>query len=685
MKFALWSLVAAASAPLFASAAPPFLFQGAQRGAAAQVSFESPEPAAAAHRVQDLSVDDFQAVQHAIKDSFEHAVDNAKHLIQDTFGLVDDEVDADEFPRPHFPSHPLPPPVIDLKEYTIYEIVNASLEHHHHHHRRCGHSEDADLADAEEAERHLNDESGRKIRKGLAAAFFSHAYGEDEGEHKPDPSRLPFHRLAWLANFSTEAGDLLKQKGPITLLAPDDAALTPPHREHHGEHFGPPGRRSKGPRGDHDRPAPRHAEEGEHDPLRGAFSEAAPHPFHSKAFSPESLAALASDNGDDDEDKERRREIFKKLIAIVAKYHIIPEAAEAQDLVDRATLPTLLTDERVRVSPSFSGFPFPHPTLKFNVYAEKRGPTILAKNGVIHLISAPLLPPFTPLNQAFLTPQYFAALTNAVQKAGLAPALVPQHSYDAESEIDAEVPPLVSELIQELVAEKGLNEYTLFAPSNWAFGRLPYPILAFLHSPFPISQKVLKYLLAYHVVPGVTFYSDFYKNNSSIAGAALSVREEVDVEIAIDLPLEGPHPPPPPHWPGHEPSQRGNITHYVLPTLLTESNKNATLRVDVISYRFAGKGPIRRSIVVLPAHHPHHHHDEHDKERFGGGPRDGPLHPHPVKVAFNDVPARKGAIQVLGRDLLLPPPPPHHDESGLSGMNAFEAKQIRKALRQMRI
>lgn len=263
MKIALWSLAAAASAPLLASAAPPFVLQNGQPGAAALFDEAASSAEPAVHRVQDLTVDEFQAVQHALKDSLERAVDSATHLIQDTFGLAaadddDEPVSGNELPRPHFPSHPLPPPVIDLKEYTVFEIVNASLEHHHH---RCGHHRGDSEPDAEE-EHHM---VRRKIRKGLAALFRPTEGGDHDGdEHKPDPSHLPLHRLAWLANFSSEAGDLLKQDGPITLLAPDDAALTPPHRGHgrggHHAHSAPPGRRPDGPPG---RRGPRRVPKGE--------------------------------------------------------------------------------------------------------------------------------------------------------------------------------------------------------------------------------------------------------------------------------------------------------------------------------------------------------------------------------------------------------------------------------------
>mgnify|MGYP001564940720 FL=1 len=47
--------------------------------------------------------------------------------------------------------------------------------------------------------------------------------------HEPKAwPHLPLHRLGWLVNRSSEAQEALAKKD-ITLLAPDDAALTPPH------------------------------------------------------------------------------------------------------------------------------------------------------------------------------------------------------------------------------------------------------------------------------------------------------------------------------------------------------------------------------------------------------------------------------------------------------------------------
>lgn len=89
--------------------------------------------------------------------------------------------------------------------------------------------------------------------------------------------------------------------------------------------------------------------------------------------------------------------------------------------------------------------------------------------GYIHLISAPLLPPLTPLNTAFLFPQIFSTLTSGVQKIGLDKVLLPSSSVDQE--LGSDGTSMVQELIDELVKEQG-GQFTVFAPTNLAFDKL---------------------------------------------------------------------------------------------------------------------------------------------------------------------------------------------------------------------
>lgn len=132
-----------------------------------------------------------------------------------------------------------------------------------------------------------------------------------------------------------------------------------------------------------------------------------------------------------------------------------------------------------------------------------------------------------------------------------------------------------------------------------------FKTVAFLHSPFLISRRVLKYILAYHIVPNVSFFSDYSSNSTALAPYKIGQSFNLD----------------------------SNITHYELPTLLSASgyNDNATLLVDVISYKsLGGKGPIKRDVIILP-----HKGEENDR-------KDSKV----VAVWKADAPARHGAIHV---------------------------------------
>lgn len=63
------------------------------------------------------------------------------------------------------------------------------------------------------------------------------------------------------------------------------------------------------------------------------------------------------------------------------------------------------------------------------------------------------------------------------------------------------------------------NHYggTVFAPSNFAFQKLPTKITAFLFSSY--GTKYLKALLQYHIVANQTLYSDAYYAADSVGEA----------------------------------------------------------------------------------------------------------------------------------------------------------------------
>lgn len=193
---------------------------------------------------------------------------------------------------------------------------------------------------------------------------------------------------------------------------------------------------------------------------------------------------------EDDKDRERRREIIHKIITYILSYHTLPTVESAHDLVDKATVATELESSRIKVQPAWALFPHPYPTIKFNGYVYKRGrkwfescltytlltdmllasATIKAKNGVIHLVGAPLLPPLSPLNGVFLFPTATSTFTSDLQRLGLTEGLLPEMPHeDAEDNEDLHA------MAQELLKEHGKDAktYTLFVPGNFAFNRLP--------------------------------------------------------------------------------------------------------------------------------------------------------------------------------------------------------------------
>ncbi|KAM0787737.1 hypothetical protein ACM66B_003794 [Microbotryomycetes sp. NB124-2] len=595
--------------------------------------------------------------------------------------------------RPHLPLPPHHPPLeIDLSHLTIADILKQALVKHDDHHD--GHHD------------HDDDED--------AAAWRAIA-------HSPDAKHLPLHKLAWAVNISADAQKALA-KDKITLLAPTDRAIG-----------GPPPRHRR-PHPDFDGPSTEFdAEIDIEEDAIGHFNpfEAMLRPEHWPVEHP--FVANFDDKGHDDNDddeRKRRREIFAKIVTYILEYHTLPSVHDAADLVDRSTVATSIDSSRLKVEGALALLPHPYSTVKFNGYAYKNGPTIKAKNGLIHLLGAPLFPPLSPVNQAFLLPFFYSTLTSDLQKVGLADALTPhmRHLDDGDDK-SWSVDDLALEMVKEHTG-KDAPTFTVFAPGNLAFDRLGPKILAFLHLPFPFSKAVLKYILSYHVVPDIAFFSDHVQNDTKLASGVKAVETDVpvprywllpedqfEVERAEEWspprmprprfprrpmpgfprappppppPGRGEHAPPPPppgrgeHAPPPPPPGRGehappgrshdgpphhhraNVTHYNLPTVLsaTGKNENATLHVAVVSYRPWGKGHVKRSIIVFPAHDGYERpYDEaffDGPRRRGGCGRGGPHRPRPVRVAYTDVPARNGAIQHL-TEVLRPPMPRHHD------------------------
>ena len=134
-----------------------------------------------------------------------------------------------------------------------------------------------------------------------------------------------------------------------------------------------------------------------------------------------------------------------------------------------------------------------------------------------------------------------------------------------------------------------------------AFRKLGFKLNAFLFSPF--GRRILKDVLAFHVVKDVTFFSDF---NINATAAATSTKSEMPHNDRFERPSKelrevG-------MLDGHQLLKRGKsflkkfkpsmrevkVSNYYLTTLFN----NTVLPVDVYETRVGpfGKGPLRRSI-----------------------------------------------------------------------------------------
>lgn len=116
------------------------------------------------------------------------------------------------------------------------------------------------------------------------------------------------------------------------------------------------------------------------------------------------------------------------------------------------------------------------------------GPSPLTPNqiGVVYTVSRPLLPPPSILDELYLGNHFFI-LTSALQKVGLDDWISWEWKKKSEKK-----------------SEKGAT-VTFFAPSDYAFRRLPPRLRRFLFSPFGV--KALKKILSYHIVPDIILHT----------------------------------------------------------------------------------------------------------------------------------------------------------------------------------
>ncbi|KAL8408609.1 hypothetical protein RB594_007160 [Gaeumannomyces avenae] len=189
----------------------------------------------------------------------------------------------------------------------------------------------------------------------------------------------------------------------------------------------------------------------------------------------------SSSGGDDNKNGPSSEFIEDTLL-----YHITWGRHMVSDLVHRHTLMTAYNETWLGSRPQrlrnrvglFGG-------VRMNFFSKVMGANIRAKNGVVHVICAPLFPPPPAAKIISLIPERFDRFVKALNQTEFV-------GY-----------------FQDLA----LNGTTIFAPTNHAFERMGSKVNAFLLKPGKKNRRYLKALLKYHVAANNTLYSDaFYQD-----------------------------------------------------------------------------------------------------------------------------------------------------------------------------
>ena len=182
-----------------------------------------------------------------------------------------------------------------------------------------------------------------------------------------------------------------------------------------------------------------------------------------------------------------------KLQAILT-YHVVPGKVKAADVV-KLTGATSLQGQKIDIAVADGKVKVDNATVVKT--------DIETSNGVIHVIDSVILPADKDIVATAVGAGSFETLVAAVKAAGLVETL------------------------------QGEGPFTVFAPTDEAFAKLPEGTIAELLKPENKDQLVS--ILTYHVVPGKVMASDVVKvsNANTVNGKAVSVKVS-DAGVMVD-------------------------------------------------------------------------------------------------------------------------------------------------------
>jgi len=179
----------------------------------------------------------------------------------------------------------------------------------------------------------------------------------------------------------------------------------------------------------------------------------------------------------------------KDLLASVLKYHVISGKVMSSDLKNEMVAPSL-NGAQIRINIYQNG------KVITATGSQVTKPDQMASNGVIHVINRVMYPiPMKAIPDFLMGNPAFSTLVTAVGKAGLAPVL------------------------------GGPGPFTLFAPNNAAFSKLPQGALDNLLK----NVTALKAVLTYHVVPGTQYSAGLMSGDvKTVQGATVKIAVSSD-------------------------------------------------------------------------------------------------------------------------------------------------------------
>ena len=179
----------------------------------------------------------------------------------------------------------------------------------------------------------------------------------------------------------------------------------------------------------------------------------------------------------------------KAQLASILTYHVVPGNVKAGDVVNLSFANTL-NGQRIDVNVNEDGV--------FIDGAKVLKTDIACSNGTIHVIDSVILPSTKNVVETAVENGSFTILAKALGAAGLVDAL------------------------------QGEGPFTVFAPTDEAFKKLPAETLASLLQ--PENKDKLTAILTYHVVPGRVFASDARQVSGAktLQGSKLSIKTKGD-------------------------------------------------------------------------------------------------------------------------------------------------------------